>query len=182
MVGRSLETQRKVFDSAKQKPKNIKTAYSPSSYICRMGLKNLITILKNTDVLIVNKESAENLVGQGESIDLAERLTRYGPNIVTVSQNVQGVHVYVKDPEERLHIKPASQLNIQDTCGAGDAFGSGFIAGLILKKDVEQAALLGILNAEHVIKEVGANKGIPNLNTVEEMLEDPRQYKNHGLT
>lgn len=182
MVGRSLETQRKVFASAKQKPNNIKTAYSPSSYICRIGLKNLITILENTDVLIVNKESAENLVGQGESIDLAESLTRYGPNIVTVSQNVQGVHVYVKDSEERLHIKPASQLNIQDTCGAGDAFGSGFIAGLIMDKDVKQAALLGILNAEHVIKEVGANKGIPNRDTAEKMLKEPGQYEKHGLS
>lgn len=177
-AGRSFETQGKLFASAKRKSNEVKTAYCPSLYICRMGLKHLISILKNTDVLILNKEGAINLVGPGEAIELAEKLACYGPGIVSVSQDVQGVSIYEKESNKKIHVKPSSKakLTIKDTTGAGDAFGAGFIAGLFLKKDIEQAALLGVLNAEHVIRDVGANKGIPDLETAKRMLANSDRY------
>ncbi|MEW5817369.1 MAG: carbohydrate kinase family protein [Spirochaetota bacterium] len=182
MVGRSLETQKKLFTLAKNDTNRIKTAYSPSSYVCKMGFNLLKPILSNTDVLIVNKEGAQHLVYKGELINLAKLLAEYGPKIVTVSDGLNGVAVYARDSGEKLHITPAFDLNIIDTTGAGDAFGSGFIAGLIMKKTIEQAALIGVLNAEYVIQNVGATKGIPNREIMERILANPQEKIRHHIS
>jgi sugar/nucleoside kinase (ribokinase family) len=51
-------------------------------------------------------------------------------------------------------VKPIS------TTGAGDAFGSGVLAGLIKKNDIQYGLKLGIINAESVIRHLGAKDGI----------------------
>ena len=45
-----------------------------------------------------------------------------------------------------------------DRTGAGDAFGSGFVARLI-KGDIKEAIRLGLANAASVVEKIGANKG-----------------------
>jgi sugar/nucleoside kinase (ribokinase family) len=44
--------------------------------------------------------------------------------------------------------------------GAGDAFGSGFVSGMILENDIEYAIQLGSANATSVIQEIGAKNGL----------------------
>ena len=182
MVELSFETQQKLFNLAKKHHNDIKIAYSPSSYICRTGINHLRPILENIDVLIVNKEGAEDLVGKGEAIELAKELSTHGPTIISITQDVKGVYLYERESSKELHLTPSKKLNIKDTTGAGDAFGSGFVAGLIMGKTIKEAALMGVLNAEYAIGCVGANMGISNRKIVEGMLLDPKQYENHGLT
>ena len=55
---------------------------------------------------------------------------------------------------------PSPNLQVAETTGAGAAFGSGFVAGLARGFDTKQSLLLGMLNAEHVIAEVGAKNHI----------------------
>ena len=49
--------------------------------------------------------------------------------------------------------------SIDDT-GAGDAFGSGFVAALIHGKDVNEAIDWGRKQAANVVKFIGAKKGL----------------------
>ena len=44
--------------------------------------------------------------------------------------------------------------------GAGDAFGSGFVAGFIKSDDVKYALAVGTLNAESTIQKHGAKNGL----------------------
>ena len=54
-----------------------------------------------------------------------------------------------------------------DRTGAGDAFGSGFVAGLIQASRIEYAIRLGSANATSVVEYVGAKKGIVTKNDFE---------------
>ena len=46
-----------------------------------------------------------DVVGPGEAIELAEKLACYGPGIVSVSQDVQGVSIYEKESNKKIHVK-----------------------------------------------------------------------------
>jgi len=55
---------------------------------------------------------------------------------------------------------PAQKVKVVDATGAGDSFGSGFIAGLIKTENNEKALVLAMSNAIANIKAVGANQGL----------------------
>ena len=136
----------------------IRTAYNPNPYLCCQGIAHLKTMLRHTDVLMLNTEEAGLLVGNSTGPqELAARLAKQGPGIVTVSDGARGVTVCTGADwgGEYWHINPAADLKIVDTTGAGDAFGSGFIVGLHLGKTLREAALMGVLNAEDVIQTYG---------------------------
>lgn len=54
-----------------------------------------------------------------------------------------------------------------DRTGAGDAFGSGFVAGLIRTKKIEEAIRLGSANGTAVVEELGAKNGLLTKNRYE---------------
>ena len=109
------------------------------------------------DVLLVNKEEARILSGtNAESKKLCENLT-YKDNIVLVSDGIRGVHVCKNG--KVYHGRPTG-VNAISRTGAGDALGSSFVASLLLRKGIEEAIQIGILNAESVIQSFGAKQGI----------------------
>ncbi|MFO1433980.1 MAG: PfkB family carbohydrate kinase [Candidatus Competibacteraceae bacterium] len=180
MTGQSFEIQKELFKSAKKS--HVKTVYNPSSYICETGLPLLEDMLRCTDVLIVNKEGAKYLVGEGQLIYLAEQLAQTGPNIVAVTGDVDGAAVFQKNPTEHVIIKPNKELRITETTGAGDAFASGFITGLINRKgNLREATLMGILNAECVIQTISANQNIPNLSIMKMTLNEELECSHHEI-
>jgi len=47
-----------------------------------------------------------------------------------------------------------------NTTGAGDAFGSGFVAGLMRLNGVRTALAVGMLNAAGLVQQTGAKRGL----------------------
>lgn len=115
-------------------------------------------LLKDIDMLIVNLEEAQQLLqkqakdGKVLSGELAQGKTLA---IVTDGQN----GAYAAQGKTRYYARNRSIKSISRT-GAGDAFGSGFVAGMMKGLTVEQALQIGTLNAESVIGHIGAKVGI----------------------
>ena len=63
MTGDSFKTAEKLSEIAKEN--GILVAFNPSSYLVEKGRKYLSKMLKNSDVLIFNKEEAAILVEKG---------------------------------------------------------------------------------------------------------------------
>jgi len=74
-------------------------------------------------------------------------------------------------------------LNKEDveTTGAGDSFSSAFLAGIIIKKDIDFALSLGQANAESVIQHIGAKNRLLRLNEALRKIND-QQYKINHVT
>ena len=70
---------------------------------------------------------------------------------------------------------PAYKNKVVEKTGAGDAFGSSFIAGLIYFNDIKKALELGNANSLSVISKFGAQDGLLNLNKVERLI---KKYSN----
>ncbi|MBI2450725.1 MAG: carbohydrate kinase family protein [Parcubacteria group bacterium] len=139
----------------------IKIAVNPSGAQIKMGVKKLIPILKKIDVFILNQEEAGYLTGvdfkkeQKIFKKLDDLIT---PGIAVMTKGRDGVSV-----SDGKHIWQAGILKekkLVDRTGAGDAFGSGFVASLIKKDNIEDAIQLGSANATSKLESIGAKNGL----------------------
>jgi sugar/nucleoside kinase (ribokinase family) len=71
---------------------------------------------------------------------------------------------YIKDDSNEYLVESASQIKVPaiDTTGAGDAFSSGFLYGLIKGKGLKECGRLGDIVAQFSITKIGARQGLPN--------------------
>jgi len=83
---------------------------------------------------------------------------KLGPKTVVVTDGKQGVYV-AKDNEILFH-PSVVKTEIVDTLGAGDAFGSSFVATLVKTENIEAALRAGIINSASVISYIGAKQGL----------------------
>lgn len=153
MMGKSLSTLAKLAAFARKK--GIKVAFNPSSYLAKKGIGCIKGIVKNTSLLVMNREEANYLTGTSDVGKAARKLASYGPEIVAITDGKNGVHAY--DGRKIYHLKP-HKVNVVETTGAGDAFASSMLAGLAKGKDVLFSMKLGLVNAESVITHYGAKE------------------------
>ena len=151
MMGQSYKTLEKLALYAEKK--KIRIMFNISSYLAKKGISYLKPILRRTDILVLNKEEAALLAGKGKIQDLLKKLHKAGPKIAAITDGGKGVYVF--DGDYFYYGKP-HKVKVVETTGAGDAFASSFLSGMMRKNDVEFAIELGMTNAESVIKYHGA--------------------------
>ena len=151
MLEESFHTQEKLAEFAQQN--NIKIAFNPSTYLAEKGVHHLKNIISRTYLIVLNREEAGLLVGKDTMEGLLLKLKGLGPKIVAITD---GKHeLYVADENYIYAAKPPF-VKIVDTTGAGDAFASSILCGILRKNNVEFAIKLGIVNAISVIMHYGA--------------------------
>lgn len=151
MMSESFHTLEKLAEFAQQN--KIKIAFNPSTYLAEKGSRYLSHIISRTELLVLNKEEACLLVGNDSTEGLLLKLKSLGPKIVVITDGKNDL--YVADEDYIYAAKPPFVKRV-DTTGAGDAFASSFLSGIIRKNDVEFAIKLGIANALSVIMHYGA--------------------------
>jgi len=159
MIGKSFKTLEKIASYAEKN--KIKIAFNISSYLAKKGKNHLKNILKKTKILVLNKEEARLLVGKGDIKNLLKKLIELSPNIVAITDGKHGVFVYENGI---FYSGKPHNVNIVETTGAGDAFASSFLCGIIRKNNVEFALRLGMTNAESVIQHHGAKEKLLTYN------------------
>jgi sugar/nucleoside kinase (ribokinase family) len=143
----------------------IKVAWNPGKNQLAMGLKGLKSYMANTTVFDVNRDEAlELLVSvKGDKVknninQILKQLHSYGQELTVVTDGAKGAYVY---DGKKIYFKAALKRRGINTTGAGDSFGSSFVAGLIkYKGDIEKSLKLGILNSNSVIMKIGAQEGL----------------------
>ncbi|OVE74710.1 hypothetical protein BVX95_01395 [archaeon D22] len=158
MVGDAYKELEKLSTYAKKN--NIKIAFNPSSYLAEKGKKYLSKILKNTDMLILNKEEAELIVGRDDKESMAKDLSKLGPKNVVITDGKEEIVVLYNNSIKKYKPKKSKA---KETTGAGDAFGSSLVSGLILKDDIDYAIKLAIKNSSCVVSKPGAKAGLIRL-------------------
>jgi len=157
LTGKSLSVAYDVARIAKKKGINL--LFNPSLYLAQKGKKELSAILRNTTVLVLNKEEAQALLkSPSNSFEfLLKGLQKCGPHMVIVTDGKSGLYALQKNILYSLTKTP--KVKVVHTAGAGDAFTSGFLAGLIKKYSFDDALRLGQVNASSVIQHIGTKTG-----------------------
>lgn len=170
LLKESFKTAEMVAQFAKKN--GIKLMFNPSSYLAKQGKKGLKKILDGTTILVLNKQEGKALLGtRKDKIEfILKELYRLGPDMVVVTDGPKGAHVY--DGEIYAHMKPY-KVKIASTAGAGDAFASGFLAGII-KKDYAHALELGMANSASVIQYYGAKNRLLKYSEAKKFINSKR--------
>lgn len=130
----------------------------------------LIGLLDLVDVLLVNKEEAAQIVPGVLLTELITHLSNYC-KIVLVTDGMMGAIATNRKQTYRLGVY--EQKRVRDRTGAGDAFGSGFLAALASGAKFAKALEFAAANASVVTQKYGAKAGI--LTGQEELHEMPIQ-------
>ncbi len=157
----------KPFEAQKQlisQLSNVKISFDPGSLYARKSLESLKPIIEGSYVMLPNENEIGLLTGKdyegGSKI-----LIREGVSLVAVKLGARGC--YVTNGKESHLVEPYEK-KLVDTTGAGDAFCTGFLYGLIKGKDLFECGRLGNFVAARCIEEVGARKGLPRLSALED--------------
>ncbi|MEK7451326.1 MAG: carbohydrate kinase family protein [Patescibacteria group bacterium] len=146
-------------------------AFNPSKHFIEMGIKKLKPLLAKIKAVILNREEAAYLTGvdyENEKL-IFKKLDEAAAGIAVMTDGDKGV--LVSDGHTVYSAGVFKEKLVADRTGAGDAFGSGFVAGLVQKQEscqkglcqpfnIEYAIRLGSANATSVIEKIGAKDGI----------------------
>ncbi len=116
-----------------------------------------LALLRKADVLLLNREEAE-LLFHTHGPRLWTRVASWRKGTVVITDGAKGSYAFNATGSWRVHIKPVKAV---DTTGAGDAFGSGFVASLIKHPgNIQEALRLGSMNSAGEVQQLGAKHGL----------------------
>ncbi len=153
-LGGDITLAKKIIDHAHSH--NVKVSWNPGSKELKHGMKGFAPLLSKIDILNMNKEEAQLLTKERTIKGMLKKLSSPG-KVRIITDGTKGSHIS-KD-NLYIHLKTTGAKGISRT-GAGDAFGSGFLASYIKTNDIKKSAQVGTLNAESVIQSFGAKQGI----------------------
>lgn len=119
--------------------------------------QELARLLKFVDVLIVNKVEASQLVPGVTLSELLYHLKNYTDITIITDGKMGGI---AANGDEAFRFGLYEDMKPKDTTGAGDAFGSGFLAHFAAGKSFEDSLIFASANSTAVVSKFGANRGI----------------------
>ena len=142
--------------------KGKKVFWNPGSMQLRES-KKLKPLLRYLTVLDLNLSEARKLASQlgiryDNTAELITKLRQLGPSIILITAGSGGAYAF--DGTMIVHY-PSFHVKATNTIGAGDAFGSGWLAGYIHSRgNLKTAMHWGMCNSNAVILKPGAEIGL----------------------
>ena len=161
----NLKLLNKIFTLAKKK--KIKISWNPGSDELNLGKNKLANLIKQAYLFNLNKEEAQKLTGKKDIKQMFGVINKLSPGYNLITDGANGAYL-----SDGILIYWAKEIGSKaiNTTGAGDAFGSAFCTGLILKNDWDYGLRLAILNSNGVIQKMGAKNGLlPKLPRTDEL-------------
>jgi sugar/nucleoside kinase (ribokinase family) len=173
----TLPFHHELIEYVKNHP-GIKLAFQPGTFQLGFG-QELAELYKVTDVVCMNKEEAEQLLGkEGVPVqELMDGLEALGPKTVIVTDGPHGAYMKYEHTYFSMPLYPDIAPPLERT-GAGDAFFSTFIAYLAKGYDAAYAMKRAPINSMNVVQHVGAQEGLLTEQALEDLLKKaPENYQ-----
>lgn len=157
------------------KKHHVRLGYNPGTGQLNEGLQRMKTLLAVTDVLFVNKQEAEKIMGRrGDMKELLSALKRTGPRIVVITDGPRGAHATDGQAVWQMGIYPAK---VVEMTGAGDSFATGFLAAIHNGQNIHNALQWGSANSAGVVSQVGPQAGLLTRAEMSRMIRKYRSVK-----
>lgn len=151
----NLELAKELINYAEDN--EIKVFWNPGKRELKQKEK-LVPLIKQVKVFMVNRQEAEMIIEADlDKKGFWQKIKKLRAGMIIVTDGENGA--YIQYPQG-VHYLKAPRLEVIDQTGAGDAFGSGFLAGLLNNQSVKLAFQLAMDNAASVVQQVGAQTGL----------------------
>jgi sugar/nucleoside kinase (ribokinase family) len=138
----------------------IKIAVNPGNKQLSLPKNNLKKIFSLVDVLVLNQEESQ-IAAKMRCYDeekLLKTLSKWTKGIVVITKGPLGI--ICTDGKYIYECAALKSNKVIDRTGAGDAFSSGFVSGIMASKTIEDAIQIGLSNATSCIGKFGAKQGL----------------------
>ncbi len=125
-------------------------------------LRKFLGLLSDIDILILNKNEAQKVVEGKLLTELVSKLKNYVPNVIITDGNQGAI---ASDGKEIYRAGLYEDVKIKDSTGAGDSFGSGFLAAYADGKSFTDSLIFASANSTSVVQHIGSKDGILTKNT-----------------
>lgn len=142
-----------------EKNPETKLAFNPGTHQINLGKAELLPLLKKTHTLFVNREEAARVL-EIETRDIPTLVKEFhalGITTVVITDGPEGA--YASDGRNIYFMSIYKGKEVERT-GAGDAYGSGFLAATVHGKTIPEAMQWGNANSTSVVRYVGAREGL----------------------
>jgi ribokinase len=150
-------------------PSSVMVSLAPGALYADRGWNALAPWLSRASILFVNQREMRTLTGE-ELKAGARKCLKQGCGIVVVTLGKgigkeKPIACYITDGAEEYSIEAqrGKRGSVIDTTGAGDAFATGFLYGLLKGRNLRECGLLGQIVAQFTISKMGARAGFPTL-------------------
>ena len=168
--------QQGVLDQMTNKPKL--AILDTMNFWMDIALDDLLSVIKNVDVITINDEEARQLTGEYSLVVAARKIHELGPKYVVIKKGEHGALLFHND---NVFYAPALPLEeVFDPTGAGDTFAGGF-AGFLAKsgdfsfENMKTAVIYGSTLASFCVEKFGTER-MQNL-TDKEIYKRLEQFK-----
>lgn len=145
------------------KENNIKISFNPGKREL-LQKKRILPLIKLVDFLLLNREEAEMLVDlSSKHSQFWDQLHQLKSPLIAVTNGREGAHILVNSKQ---YYSPILNTHAVDETGAGDSFGSTFVAGLVYGLPPQEALFWSIKNSASVVSYLGAKTGLLTLKQI----------------
>jgi len=116
---------------------SVKVSFDPGETYAKKGLEAIRPLIRRSHILFITEREIQLLTSRGLPGG-ARTLMEIGPSILVCKKGSRGSHVFSKEKDFGI---PATPVEVVDNTGAGDVYNAGFLAGLFLRKSLEESAL-----------------------------------------
>ena len=159
---------------------NLKLALNPGQHNIKEDAALIVRTLRQTDILLLNKDEAIELIMQipehhtNEELNdekyLLRNLYESGAKVIGLTDGKRGAWGY--DGLAFWYCPIHTRSLVVDSTGCGDAFGSGFFAAWLENRPLDVALRYGIANSGSVVGYYGATQGLLNREEINHIIEE----------
>jgi sugar/nucleoside kinase (ribokinase family) len=147
---------------------NVQTSFDGGAHRYRPEFRQLIPLI---DICIIAWHFAERYTGENNIHKATERLLEAGPQIVVVTDGVNGSWITSRDGQT-FH-QPAYRMpHVVDTTGCGDSYHGAFLFGLWKGMGLAETASFASAVAALNTQRLGGRAGLPTLEQVQAFLAE----------
>lgn len=121
--------------------------------------ETLQPLLGQSDIVLLGQDEGELLLGTSQPKEIIAALRKLSVGRIAVKMGARGAVVADGDTIAEI---PAVEATVVDNIGAGDAFNTGFLSGVIEGRPVLECGEMGALMGALAVSTNGDVEGLPN--------------------
>lgn len=134
--------------------------------------QNISNLVKNADIVLLGLSEATLLFDLDDADKIINLLRENGVKKIALKN---GEHGAIVADEQTIYKIPAVSVKVVDSVGAGDAFNSGFLFGLLENNDIKKCGEIGSILGASAVSSYGDIEGLPDYTQLMDMLNN-RQH------
>jgi len=177
LYGADIENNMKVIHDILAQ-KKLKLVYNPGGKNIKQDENVVLDLIHHASIVFVNKSEAREIVSKFDLSYTEEELLDEQYLLTTIKEHMQddeaivaltdgrrGAWVY--DGKNTYHTNTIDKP-VHDATGAGDAFASGFFAGVLYELSLDKCIQWGSVNGDSVVDYYGAQKGLQTCGIIQD--------------